>query len=163
MTTPAEGLERELVVDLEGLQERFSDEEFSSELYRALANTVWRKEGRAGEISLSWNRAEQVVNDLRARRGESALELAQTGGEGEVSPVVAEELTRLGWNAAPLDTSRHHRAHLAQPESAPPADQGERQAPVSDSDDWERTAHEEADAERLRRLGGVSPPADQGT
>ena len=162
MATSAEELERELVDDLEGLQERFADEEFSSELYRALANNVWRKDGRPGDVSLSWSRAEQVVNELRGRRDEPRLELAQTGGEGEISPVVEEELRRLGWSASALDTSRRHGTHLAQPESPPPAEQGERQAPVGDSDEWERTAHEEAEEERLRRLGGVSPPASEG-
>ena len=39
MTTGAETLERTLVEDLPTLEQRFVDEEFSSELYRALTNT----------------------------------------------------------------------------------------------------------------------------
>ena len=142
----AETLERELVLDLATLAERFADEEFSSELYRALTNNKWRNE-RAPEahVSLSWNRAEELVNELRARVGEAPLTLAQTGGEGEVSDLVSGELGRLGWRADPLDTSTRDAAHLTQPESPPPAEQGERQAPVSDSSEWERRAHEEAD------------------
>ena len=161
MTQPDE-LERQLADDLADLGQRFVDEEFSSELYRALANNVWRKEGAPGEVSLSWRRAGELVNDLRRHRDQPELVLAQTGGEGEISPVVADELARLGWNASALDSSRHQDAHRTQPESPPPADHGERHAPVADSDDGERRAHAEADQERLRRLGGVPTGTDEG-
>ena len=55
MSGDSEQLERELSEDLETLGERFADEEFSTEMYRALANNVWRK--GSGGVSLSWNRA----------------------------------------------------------------------------------------------------------
>ena len=91
MATTPEALEQELRDDLATLEERFADEEFSSELYRALANNRWRKEGGAEEhVSLSWSRAERLVNELRERFGHEPLTLAQTGGEGEVSDLVAE-------------------------------------------------------------------------
>lgn len=151
MGTTAEALEQELRDDLATLEERFADEEFSSDLYRALANNRWGKEGGPDErVSLSWNRAERLVNDLRERAGQEPLTLAQTGGEGEVSSLVAEELGRLGWRAEALDTSRRDDAHLAQPESPPPADHGARQAPVDEPGEWERQAHEEADRTRGR-------------
>ena len=146
MATTPEALEQELRDDLATLEEHFADEEFSSELYRALANNRWRKEGGAEEhVSLSWSRAERLVNELRERFGHEPLTLAQTGGEGEVSDLVAEQLGRVGWRYETLDTSERDEAHLAEPESAPPADQGARMAGVDDPRGWEREAHEEAD------------------
>ena len=161
MTESAELLEREMIEDLTALDERFADEEFSTELYRALANTVWRKEGGPdGHVSLSWSRAEQIVNELRERNGQPPLALAQTGGEGEVSPLVADELSTLGWRAQPLNTGRRDPDHLGAPESPPPPDQGERQAPVGDSHEWERRAHAEADDNR-RASDAARPRADR--
>ena len=149
MTTAPETLERELLEDLATLEERFADEEFSTELYRALTNNRWSKRGGPeGRVSLSWGRAEELVNDLRAGQGQEPLTLAQTGGEGEVSDLVAEELGRLGWSAEALDTSRHDPGHLAQPESAPPGEQAARDAPTADDTDWERVAHDEAEQNR---------------
>jgi hypothetical protein len=146
MATTPEELEQELRDDLATLEERFADEEFSSELYRALANNRWWKDGAAEEhVSLSWSRAEHLVNDLRARFGHDPLTLAQTGGEGEVSHLVAEQLGHLGWRHESLDTSERDEGHLAEPESAPPAHQGARMAGVDDPRAWEREAHEEAD------------------
>jgi hypothetical protein len=56
------------------------------DLYRALANRTWHhEEATGGHVALSWRRAEEVVNDLRATVGAAPLTLAQTGGEGEVS------------------------------------------------------------------------------
>jgi hypothetical protein len=148
MTTRETGdIERALARDLDQLGDRLLDEEFSTELYRALANRRWRKDGGPdGAVSLSWSRAEELVNDLRARRGREPLELAQTGGEGELSDTVEGELGRIGWRSEPLNTARHDEAHAAQPaESPPPADSGERHAPVEDPGGWEREAHREAD------------------
>ena len=162
MTT--DDLTRELTSDLETLGDRFADEKFCTALYRALARTTWNKKGGPdGHVALSYSLAEDLVNELRDRHGQPALTLAQTGGEGDVSPVVAEELGRLGWSAQPLNTSRHDPAHLAQPESPPPVEHGERHAPVGDSGEWERRAHEEADrparATGGTGAGGGSEPA----
>ena len=147
MTEAAERVEQELLRDLATLSDRLSyDEEFGGDLYRALTNNRWRREGRdEGHVSLSWSRAEELVNEVRRRAGAEPLALAQTGGEGEVSSSVQEELGRLGWSFEPLDTSAHDEAHLGRPESPPPPDQGERMAPVEDSGRWEREAHEAAD------------------
>ena len=155
MTETAERLERELLRDLGTITSRVSfDEEFCADLYRALANSRWRKEGGPdGYLSLSWKRAEELVNDVRTRGGKDALTLAQTGGEGEVSDAVREELGALGWEIEPLDTSQHDPEHLSEPESPPPADQGERQAPVDDPHRWEREAHAEADRFREEHPG----------
>ena len=150
MAQAAEALERELVRDLEALGDRIGrDEEFCAELYRGLTNTRWRKEGGPdGHLSVSWNRAEELVNDVRVRHGKEPLALAQTGGEGEVSELVLDELGRFGWEPRPLDTGTQDPEHVTQPESPPPAEQGERMAPVEDARRWEREAHERADEKR---------------
>src|SRR5437764_5601110 len=133
----SETLERELLADLETLGDRFADEEFSADLYRALTNTVIRKKGGPdGHLSLSWGRAEEIVNELRARHGQPAMTLAQTGGEGEISPLVSSELGELGWGFAPLNTGRRDTEHETRPAS-PPRDDHE-------PPEWEREAHEEA-------------------
>lgn len=55
MTAETEDLERELVADLATLEERLADERFCSDLYRALAGRLWRKDaGPDGHVSLSW-------------------------------------------------------------------------------------------------------------
>jgi hypothetical protein len=150
-------LERELVGDLRGLGDRLRDEEFSGDLYRALSNRVWRRErGTEGHLSLSWRRAEEVVNDLRELHRVAPLELAQTGGEGEVSPAVHEELGRLGWTSKPLDTGRHEPAHEAGAASPPPPDHGERRR-GEDSAAEERAAHEAAERERERTIHVNAP------
>ena len=147
-------LERELLGDLRRLGDRLRDEEFAGDLYRALCNRVWRKEGGpAGHVSLSWRRAEEIVNGLRQPHGVPALELAQTGGEGEVSRTVGDELARLGWTSTPLNTGREDPEHATKPESAPPAETGEARSPVDDSRAWERQADEEADTPGGRTSG----------
>ena len=134
---PQLALEEELRRDLEALEQRFADEQFSSDLYRALSNNVWQKRERPeGALALSWNRAEALVNSLREHFAQPVLTLAQTGGEGEVADVVADELGRLGWTREPLDTSRHDERHLSQPELAPATGGGA---------EWEQLAHDEAD------------------
>ena len=118
MTT--EDLERELIRDLGTLEERFADDEFSRDLYRALTNSIWRKDGGPdGHLSISWGRAEEIVNELRGRRAQDPLTLAQTGGEGEVSDLVGGELDRLGWRHRPLNTGRDDPEHAGKPDSPP--------------------------------------------
>src|SRR3954451_1138906 len=111
-------LERELTHDLTVLGDMVADESFYSELYRGLAGVSWSREGE--HVSLSWESAEELVYALRAQHGREPLELAQTGGEGEVSDRVAEALGGTGWTAKPLDTSRHDDAHGPSPRDAPP-------------------------------------------
>jgi hypothetical protein len=138
--------ERELVDALRRVEERLVDERFSGELYRALASRRWQKEdGEA--VSVSWQRAEEIVNDLRERLGEEPLDLAQTGGEGEVSRTVAQEMERLGWGSQPLDTTERQPDHETEPERPPPRDLGEREAPVEPPERW-REARGEAEEHR---------------
>jgi hypothetical protein len=150
MDAATEELERELAADVGTLDDRLVDEEFATELYRALAGRMWRKDGGPeGHVSFSWGRAEELVNDLRGRVGEPALTLAQTGGEGELSGLVAGELGRLGWQSTPLNPERRDPGHVERPASPPPRGDGAAHAPAEDPRGWEREAH--AEAERRRR------------
>src|SRR3954454_13467768 len=115
-----DALERELTHDLTVLGDMAEDDSFYAELYRGLAGVRWFRDG--GHLSLSWKRAEEVVNALRARHGRDPLAFAQTGGEGEVSDRVAGALGQTGWEPRPLDTSDHDRAHIDSPDDAPPGD-----------------------------------------
>jgi hypothetical protein len=151
--TNSEALERRLADDLATLGDRLADAEFCSDLYRALAGNALRPtdDGGGGRVSLSWRRAEDLINELRARAGREPMTLAQTGGEGDVGGTVSGELGRLGWALRARDTTEHDDAHLASAADAPPPDRGQRGAPVGpDETEWEPRAHEEADAgERL--------------
>ena len=104
MSALIETLESQLVRDLEGLSDRFGDEAFCAELYRALTNrTLSKDDGPGGHLVLSWNRAADFVNELRAREHHEPLPLASSGGEGVVSEVVLDELTAHGWQTRPLN------------------------------------------------------------
>jgi hypothetical protein len=144
MTTTAEELERALRADLDRLGDRVVDEDFAGELYRALANRAWRRAADGGDahVVVSWKRAEELVNDLRAKHGAEPLELAQTGGEGELSDDVERELGRLRWTSRPLHTGRHDDQHLASPADEPRTPPGDRFA----------DAHADAEAERRRKI-----------
>jgi hypothetical protein len=135
--TTTDTLERELMRDLETLGDRLADERLTRDLYRALSNHALFKRGRNGHLSLSWQRADEIVNAPRAERGLLPLEgLAQSGGEGELTDRARAVLQALGWDARPLNTGRHDEDHRSNPDSPPPAD---RTPP-----EWERQAHEEA-------------------
>jgi hypothetical protein len=151
MTDP-DALERQLATDLTLLGDRFVDGEFCTELYRALAGCALSSDAHPGHVSLSWRRAEDLVNTLREGAGREPMTLAQTGGEGDVSSTVAGELRELGWTARPRDPSRHDDAHVGSPADPPPAGHGERRAPVDPAEaNWEQRAHADAEAERRRR------------
>src|SRR4051794_22014122 len=144
VTDSADDLELELLRDLFPLRHRVREDWFATELYHALTNTAWRKtDGPEGHLSLSWSRAERIVNELREREGQAALSLSQGGGEGDVSGTVGEELAGLGWTSTPLDTGRHDDAHVEDAADPPPASSGPGEDP-----EWERRAHEEADQQR---------------
>ena len=163
--TDSAALERDLTNDLATLGDRLVDERFCGDLYRMLAgNALVRGDGSGGRLSLSWRRAEELVNALRERVDSEPMTLAQTGGEGEASDTVADELRRLGWIPRPRDTSAHDDSHIASPPDPPPPGQGERQAPVGpDETDWQERAHAEADAgERLYQGRPGSSAATRG-
>jgi hypothetical protein len=149
--TEMTGPERRLLDDLDAIAARAADEAFSTSLYRALARTVWRREGEDGELSPSFSRAEWLVSAWRERHGHAALTLAQTGGEGEVDATVSDELGRLGWSHRPLNTGREEPSHEGLPASPPPSGHGERMAAVGPAEERDRRAHEEANAELRRK------------
>ena len=78
-----ETLERELLNDLRTLHKMVQTDHFDEELYRGLAGVEWHRSG-GGHVTLSWKRAETIINEQRAEHGRPPLTLAQTGGEGEV-------------------------------------------------------------------------------
>src|SRR2546423_13252832 len=98
---PEVGLEL-LQADMQRLEDRMRDEKFSRELYRALADNKWSKEGES--VALSWKRAEELINAVRRGLGEEPLVLAETGGEGAVGRSVREEFEPPGWAVQPLGT-----------------------------------------------------------
>ena len=108
MLADTDTLEDALVTDLATLGDRLADDAFAAALYRALTRNAWAGPLDA-HLVLSWARAEELVNDLRARVGAEPLALAQSGGEGTVSGAVARELGRLGWSHRPLNASGRGR------------------------------------------------------
>jgi hypothetical protein len=104
--------------DMQDVGDRMRDEKFCRELYRALADNRWTKEGET--VALSWKRAEELINAVRRGLGEEPLTLAQTGGEGTVDRTIRQEFEPRGWTIEPLDTSEHQDVHLDSPEDPPP-------------------------------------------
>ena len=97
-------LEGELGHDLHGFSDRLADDQFCRELYRGLTNRSLTKDGEpGGHLVLSWNRAADFVNELRARVGHEPLPLAQSGGEGVLSETLLDELTARGWEPRPFN------------------------------------------------------------
>jgi hypothetical protein len=145
MTTSIETLERQLVQDLERLGDGLADDRLVGDLYQALAGCALRPPDGGGHLTLSWGRAAELLNAARAARAQPAVEgLEQSGGEGEVSQRARDALEReLGWALAPRDTGQADDAHSDRPASPPPGDH--------EPPEWERRAHEEAEASRLNR------------
>ena len=140
MPMSTEELERRLLNDLQTLGDLVTDESFHHELYQALAGTRWFLDDDGGShVSFSWRRAEEAVNNLRAEHGHPPLELAQTGGEGDVSDRVAGALEGLGWRPRPA-TAGHDDARV---DAEPERPQGATEPP-----EWRRRA--DAEAERNR-------------
>ena len=140
----AQAAEDQLRADLRRIDTRLLDERFMADLYRALAGNRWRKSVGAGvAVSLSWARAEELVNELRRSVDQPELELRQTGREGEVSATVNQELAAIGWTAEAVDTGQRDESHLGTPPSPPPGDQGARQAPHRDDTRWSGLAEGE--------------------
>src|SRR3954468_23018966 len=138
MTT--EELERHLLNDLQTLGDLVGDDSFFPELYRGLAGTRWFLDDDGGHLSLSWKRAEEVVNSLRSEHGREPLTLAQTGGEGEVSDRVGGALGQLG-GPPPPPVPAHDDAHV----EAEPERQG---GGGAEPPEWRRQADAEAEENR---------------
>jgi hypothetical protein len=147
MAITAELLEQKLRHDLRHhLADRLSrDDKFVRELYQGLTNRVWRRKGHDDgdvHIALSWERAEELVDDVLKELGKAPVALAQTGGEGTLTDDVEQELGGRGWVSEPLDTSRHDDQHLGSPEDQP----------VTPPQDTLREGHQAAEEELRRRI-----------
>jgi hypothetical protein len=119
MPTPQE-LERTLLNDLQVVHDLVqNDDSFDQDLYRALTGTQWHREG-GGHVSFSFKRAEEIVNDQRARKHLDPLTLNQTGGEGTVSDRIADALRDAGWRPRPLDPDVHDDSHIDSSADGPP-------------------------------------------
>jgi hypothetical protein len=127
--------------DLRTLAPLAGEDWFARELYHSLASRRWRHEQTGGVVAPSWREAERLVNEARAGEGVPSLELAQRGGEGELSDTVDRALRERGWTSEPLDAGHYDDAH---------ADASELQHFTPAGTEWERRAHEEARRERLR-------------
>jgi hypothetical protein len=109
-------LERELTHDLDVLGDLVHDDSFYPELYRGLAGVAWTRDGE--HVTLSWKRAEELVNEIRSKHDRPSLVLAQTGGEGEISERVRDALATPGWEPHSSPPG-HDEAHVDSPHDAP--------------------------------------------
>jgi len=145
MSTSTDTLERHLAADLRTI-DGLADDSFARELYRAMASRALSHSGDEGHITLSWARAEDLVNGTRESLNLPPIEgLAGSGGEGEVSNRVRDALADAGWTSRPENTTRHDDSHVDSPADPPPRSRGETEPP-----EWERQAHAEADANQRR-------------
>lgn len=65
-------VEHRLVHDLGELADDLREDAFAGELYRGLSNNALSSDDDPhGRVSLSWRRAEEIVNGLRERAGGS--------------------------------------------------------------------------------------------
>ena len=67
---------------------------FATDLYRAMCNTEWRRNGR--QWATTWRQAAAIVADLRDLN-EDYTDFYCSDDEGAVSDEVAAELAALGW------------------------------------------------------------------
>ena len=125
MAVSTETLERELLNDLRTLHKMVQTDHFDEELYRGLAGVEWHRSG-GGHVTLSWKRAETIINEQRAEHGRPPLTLAQTGGEGEVTERVANALRGQGWRPRPHRPGTHDRGHVNGRAGAPPRAESKR-------------------------------------
>jgi hypothetical protein len=76
------------------------DEGFAQELYAALCNMRWQRDGMDAPVSMSWRSAGGVVADLVGRGGDY-LDFYCSGNEGKVSLRVRGLLGEQGWTPVP--------------------------------------------------------------
>lgn len=145
MTTPASRAEIALLREVERVGDRVCQDWFAVELYRALAGRRWHPENADGAVSLSWRRAEQVVDDLREAYHAPALSLTQRGGEGQLSEDVERVLREHGWVSEPMNPDEHDPGHTVAAPELPPR-------PNGTLTQWERQAHQAAHQERVRKV-----------
>lgn len=69
-------------------------DQFAQELYAALCNTEWRFPD-GDDMGVSWRSAGGIVADLR-EMNEDYLDFYCSGGEGNISFAIKEEMSLLG-------------------------------------------------------------------
>jgi hypothetical protein len=147
MGASTETLERLLLEDLRRIGERLADDRLCRDLYAALAGWALHRRDAGGRLALSWKRAEELLNEARVAHGLPPLEaLAQSGVEGRLADRARETLESLGWDLRPRSADEHDPDHVWSPEDPPPRAAG--------PPEWQRTAHEAAEAERHRQRVG---------
>jgi hypothetical protein len=152
MTQTAQTLLAMLRDDLARQDDQWRDEGFTQEMYRALTNRIWRKDGVAeAHVSVSWQLVDDMLKEIRAAAGEEPLDLDSSGGEGELSRRMEQLMGEMGWHSEPLNTSRRDPEHVAEPHAKPPPpDQGERFARSVPPDEFRRV-HDDIDSGRVRK------------
>jgi hypothetical protein len=83
-----------LEVDLEQLRDKLKDRKYAEDLYSALCNNEFTKEGK--EWSCTWRYAGGMIARLRGE-GEDYLDYYCIGNEGNITEQVKEDLEALGW------------------------------------------------------------------
>jgi hypothetical protein len=87
--------EYDLIEDLHKIdKELLKNKGFAEDLYKALCNIKWCKNGEVR--ALSWRMAGGVVSGLR-NEGEDYLDFYCSGGEGTITEEVGSVLSSLGW------------------------------------------------------------------
>ena len=76
------------------------DEEFATDVYRALCNMRWRSKWTPFKYSCSWRYAGGLVADLRDQ-GEDYIDFYCSGNEGNVTEEVRKIFNQLGWIPSP--------------------------------------------------------------
>jgi len=101
MPADTDNLERTLVSDLTGLGDRLADERLCHELYRALTNNEWKRQGEDGAIasaaSLAWIRQHVVaLRAIEPRLADAAraLDLGERSGEARPPAAAAPAAAR---------------------------------------------------------------------
>ena len=86
-------LERD-IADSSEIKELLQDDTFANELYAALCNVDWFKDG--DQYSASWRHSGAVVAQFRFKN-EDYMDFYCNGAEGTVSERVKTALGKLGW------------------------------------------------------------------
>ena len=89
--------------DLYKLKDKLQDDDYAVDLYGALCNMQWQNIKNPEIIySCSWRYAGGVIAGMRCE-GESYLDFYCSGGEGNVTEEVKEDLRKLGWQPIEYD------------------------------------------------------------
>jgi hypothetical protein len=91
------------------LVEKVSNYEYAQNLYKALCNNSWKKEGfnynGSEPWAVTWRTAGGLVSALHHNddRLENYMEFYCSGGEGHVDEEIQQDLYELGWTWEPIE------------------------------------------------------------